>query len=414
MMINNFIRNQKYWSVTELTRFIRELIDDSTELQELWVSGEISNVAHPSSGHLYFTLKDKTSSLRCVMWRNQVSKLLNIPKEGNSIEVYGSVSVYEAGGQYQFYATQIHLAGEGSLYKEFLELKERLQKEGLFDENRKKIIPKWPDCIGVITSPSGAALHDILNTINRRYPLTEVIISPSTVQGDAAPLSIKESIHKLNRLAEPDVIILARGGGSIEDLWAFNKELVARAISESEVPIICGVGHETDFTIADFASDFRAATPTAAAEIATPNLNELKINLIELQSQLTSGVKNIITLNYHQLSSAFNQISRENPRSRIESNIQKVDTLSNNLEIRIKNFLDTKKIKQSGLDQKLNAIAPDKIFKRGFSIVSKSNGQILKSINEVQLNERLSVQLHDGLLDVIIKSISPKNSAKRL
>ena len=406
----DIFREHKFWTVTELTRFLRDLIDNSYELQDLWVSGEVSNVSRPSSGHLYFTLKDRMCSLRCVMWRNQVSKLLNLPKEGDSIEVQGSVSIYEAGGQYQFYATQIHLAGEGSLYKEFLELKERLGMEGLFDESRKKILPKWPVRIGVITSPSGAALHDILNTIKRRFPLADVILSPSQVQGDAAPLSIRDSIHKLNQLAFPDVIILARGGGSIEDLWAFNNELVARAITESDVPIICGVGHETDFTIADFASDIRAATPTAAAEIATPNINELKIDLVELQDQLTREVNNIITHYFHQLSYTFSQFSRENPKPRIESNIQTVDTYGQNLNIRIRNFFEIKQSQQNGIDQKLNAMDPEKILKRGFTIVSKSNGQLLRSVDQVHLNEKLSIHLQDGIIDVTTDKITSNNN----
>ncbi|MEJ2759898.1 MAG: exodeoxyribonuclease VII large subunit, partial [Anaerolineales bacterium] len=245
-------------------------------MQDIWIRGEISNLSLPKSGHMYFTLKDAQASIRCVMWRSQVSRLLNLPQEGEAVEVHGSVSVYEAGGQYQLYADQIRPAGEGQLYQEFLKLKNKLEAEGLFDPDRKRPIPAAPKVVGVVTSPTGAAIRDMLNTLRRRYPLTAVVLAPASVQGESAPAEVAAAILRLNEYAHPDVILVGRGGGSIEDLWAFNSELVARAIAASPAPVISGVGHETDFTIADFVADLRAPTPTAAAELASPDQMEVR------------------------------------------------------------------------------------------------------------------------------------------
>ena len=255
------------WSVTDLTRYLRELLESDELLQDVWVQGEVSNLSRPASGHLYLTLKDDSASLRCVMWRNAVLRQGFVPRDGDAIQVHGAISIYEAGGQYQLYADIFRPAGEGALFQEFLRLKALLETEGLFDPQRKRPIPSRPRCIGIVTSPTGAALQDMLNTLKRRYPLVEVVLAPTPVQGDAAPLGIITALHDVVRVANPDVIILARGGGSIEDLWAFNDERVARAIAASPVPVITGVGHETDFTIADFVSDLRAPTPTAGFHV---------------------------------------------------------------------------------------------------------------------------------------------------
>ena len=249
------------WSVTDLTRHLRELLVSDDLLTDLWVIGEVSNVSRPSSGHVYFTLKDASASLRCVMWRNTALRQALLPRDGEAVEVHGAIDVYEAGGVYQLYADAIRPAGEGALFQEFLRLKARLEAEGLFDPGRKRPLPGLPQCIGVITSPTGAALRDILNTLRRRYPIAKVILVPTPVQGTEAPPGIVSALQEINRLAHPDVIILARGGGSIEDLWAFNDERVARAIGASAAPVVTGVGHETDFTIADFAADHAPRRP---------------------------------------------------------------------------------------------------------------------------------------------------------
>src|SRR4030066_2280306 len=226
------------WTVADLTRYLRELLESDELLQDVWVQGEVSNVSRPASGHLYFTLKDNAASLRCVMWRNAVIKQSSLPHDGDAIEVHGSISVYEAGGQYQLYADIFRPAGEGALYQEFIRLKTLLEAEGLFDQGRKRPIPPRPKRIGIVTSPTGAALQDILNTLRRRYPLVEVVLAPTPVQGEEAPLGIITALRDIVRIANPDVIILARGGGSIEDLWAFNDENVARTIAASPAPTV--------------------------------------------------------------------------------------------------------------------------------------------------------------------------------
>ena len=280
------------WSVTELTRYLRDLLESDENLQDLWVEGEVSNLSQPSSGHLYFTIKDSSSALRCVMWRNAVTRQAFLPRDGDAIEVHGNISLYEASGYYQLYADLIRPAGEGALYQEFLRLKAQLESEGLFDPLRKKPIPAWPRIIGIVTSPTGAALRDMLRTIKRRYPPVEIILAPTAVQGEEAPAGILTAIDSLNRVVKPDVILLARGGGSIEDLRAFNDESIARAIVDSQAPVITGVGHETDFTIADFAADLRAATPTAAAELATPDQADLRQALSACRSFFKPGAQN--------------------------------------------------------------------------------------------------------------------------
>ncbi len=258
------------WTVSNLTRHLRQLLEGDPDLQGIWVEGEISNLSRPASGHIYFTLKDSAAALRCVMWKTDASRLRVNLQEGMAIEAHGSLGIYEVAGQYQLYADILRPVGEGALFQEFLRLKALLEAEGLFDPARKRAIPSSPRRIGIVTSSTGAALRDILNTLRRRMPLAEVILAPTPVQGEEAPLKIVAALRSLNRVVKPDVILLARGGGSIEDLWAFNDERVVRAISRVPgAPVITGVGHETDFTLADFAADLRAPTPTAAAELAT-------------------------------------------------------------------------------------------------------------------------------------------------
>jgi len=259
------------WTVTTLTRYIREALESDAQLQDIWVQGEISNLSRPASGHVYFTLKDNGASLRCVVWKSGVARLGVQLQDGMAATAHGRIGVYDAGGQYQLYADQVRAAGEGALFQEFLRLKSLLETEGLFASERKRPIPPLPRRIGIVTSPSGAALQDVLNTLRRRLPLLEVTLAASPVQGTEAPLLLVRALEALNRQRlKPDVILLVRGGGSIEDLWAFNDERLVRAIAASAAPVICGVGHETDFTLADFAADMRAPTPTAAAEVATP------------------------------------------------------------------------------------------------------------------------------------------------
>jgi exodeoxyribonuclease VII large subunit len=259
------------FTVTEFTRRVRRLLEGDAALQDVWVQGEISNFSRPASGHLYFTLKDAGASLRCVMWKGDAIRVRGMPlQDGLSIEAHGKIGVYEPSGQYQLIVDILRPAGEGALYAEFLRLKMLLEAEGLFAPERKRPLPNFPRTIGIVTSSTGAALRDMLNVLRRRLPLAEVVLAASPVQGTEAPPALVLALQKLNTLVKPDVILLARGGGSIEDLWAFNDERVVRAVVASNAPVITGVGHETDFTLVDFASDLRAPTPTAAAELATP------------------------------------------------------------------------------------------------------------------------------------------------
>ena len=303
------------WSVTDITRYLKDLLESDHNLADIWVQGEISNFSRPRSGHLYFTIKDSSAALKVVMWRSAAARLINMPRDGDAVEVHGKISIYETGGQYQLYADRIRPLGEGALYQEFLRLKDKLEAEGLFDEERKRPIPYRPGVIGIVTSPTGAALRDMLNTLHRRYPLVEVVLAPTPVQGEAAPPGIVESIQALNRFVNPDVILLARGGGSIEDLWAFNDERVARAIASSITPVISGVGHQTDFTISDFVADLRAATPTAAAEMAVPDKADLHVAIEELRQRLAGAVLERTNTYRWSLVEASNQLTKLFPRS---------------------------------------------------------------------------------------------------
>src|SRR5512132_872208 len=283
------------WTVSKLTFLIRKLLEENEVLQDVWVQGEISNLSRPASGHVYFTLKDSSAALKCVMWKTSAARLRMGLQDGMEVEVHGKIGVYEVSGQYQLYADQIRPVGEGALYQEFMRLKAMLEAEGLFAPERKRPIPMLPKKIGIVTSATGAALRDMLNTLRRRLPVVEVILAPSPVQGSEAPPALVKAIQSLN-LQSPDVIILARGGGSIEDLWAFNDERVVRAVAISAVPIICGVGHETDFTLSDFAADLRAPTPTAAAELATQiTIFDLTTQVSSLQSLITNYTLTLVS-----------------------------------------------------------------------------------------------------------------------
>jgi exodeoxyribonuclease VII large subunit len=387
-------------TVSDLNRYLRELLESDELLQDVWVRGEVSNFIRASSGHLYFTLKDSSASLRCVIWRNTALRQSFIPHDGEAIEAHGSISVYEAGGQYQLYADMLRPAGEGALYQEFLRLKDLLEAEGLFDPERKRPIPPRPQRIGVVTSPTGAALQDILNTLKRRYPLVEVVLAPTPVQGEEAPQGIIKALQAVVRIANPEVIILARGGGSIEDLWAFNNEQVARTIASSPVPIITGVGHETDFTIADFVSDLRAPTPTAAAELASPNQVDLRIDLSELDDQLVQ----LLQAFQRELRWTFldlqNRLDRNSPLSRVQSDIQRVDELEHRLDASVRYNLLLTRTHLTGLIQQVASLSPAAVLERGYAIVTNRAGQTISTVGQVSGGEALKVEVSDGVFGV--------------
>ena len=315
-------------TVSELTHYLRQLFEADEILQDVWVQGEISNLARPSSGHIYFTLKDATSALRCVIWKSAALRMRVGLDNGLAVEAHGYISLYERDGTYQLYIDAVRPSGEGRLLQEFLRLKARLEEEGLFDPERKRPVPAQPRVIGIVTSPTGAALQDMLNTLRRRYPLAEVVLAPSAVQGDDAPLEIVAALKALNRLAHPDVILLARGGGSLEDLWAFNDERVVRAIVASQAPVITGVGHETDFTLADFAADFRAPTPTGAAVLATPDKVDLAASLATLAGRLNSAFQAVFEDRQARLDELERRLRRASPLWQIQNGRQRLDDLS--------------------------------------------------------------------------------------
>ena len=391
------------WTVGDLTRYVRDLLESDQNLRDLWVLGEVSNLSRPSSGHLYFTLKDSSASLRCVMWRNAVTRQHIIPRDGDSIEVHGGIGVYEAGGQYQLYVDTIRPAGEGVLYQEFLRLKARLEAEGLFAPERKRAIPKWPQCIGIVTSPTGAALRDMLNTLLRRYPLPDVVLAPTPVQGDDAPLGIVKALQALNQFVQPDVILVARGGGSIEDLWAFNDEGVARAIAASAAPVITGVGHETDFTIADFASDLRAPTPTAAAELATPNRTDLLLNLSDFKGRLERSLQSLLGSRRLEANGVDYRLRLHSPKSRIRTERQRLDELMRRCDRSMANRLRLQRTSLNGVDQRLVSLNPAAVLMRGFAVVTRQGGEVVRSVDQVTPGDSLRVRVSDGDFGALVR-----------
>jgi exodeoxyribonuclease VII large subunit len=385
------------WSVSEVTRYLRQLIESEEMLADLWVQGEISNLSRPSSGHIYFTLKDSGASLRCVMWRSTAQRVRLSLQDGQAVEVHGSMGVYEPAGQYQLYADVIRPAGEGALYQEFMRLKARLEAEGLFAPERKRPVPARPQCIGIVTSPTGAALQDMLNTLRRRYPVVEVVLAPTPVQGDEAPAGIVAALQAVNRVARPDVILLARGGGSIEDLWAFNDESVARAIVASQAPVITGVGHETDFTIADFAADLRAPTPTAAAELATPNQADLHADLRAWSARLDRSLSGVLEGLRWQLEGQGRRLQMASPLARIRSDRQRLDEYSRRMASGLAHRLQLQRATLEGARTRLAALNPLAIMERGFAVVTRQpDGSLVRSVKQVTGGDALEVRVSDG------------------
>jgi exodeoxyribonuclease VII large subunit len=384
------------WTVTTLTRHLRQLLEADASLQGVWVQGEISNLARPASGHLYFTLKDSSASLKCVMWRNEAARLRIPLKDGMAVEAHGSISLYEAGGQYQLYADTLHPLGEGALYQEFLRLKAVLEAEGLFEAARKRPIPVSPHRIGVVTSSTGAALRDVLNTLRRRLPVVEVVIAPTPVQGDEAPPAIIAALRNLIKVAAPEVVLLVRGGGSIEDLWAFNDERVVRAVVEAAVPVITGVGHETDFTLVDFAADMRAPTPTAAAELATQvTVLDLKANLEEIGRVLVSGTGGLLQQRREAAAWLDNRLRQASPARRLQNERQRLDEMSRRWNAAQTRRLEITAEKFRGMKNRLQALSPLAVLKRGYAVITK-NEKVVTSVSQVRVEDVLRVRVQDG------------------
>ena len=439
--------NHDYLTISDINRIIKYTIEDNEELRSVYIKGEISNLKYHSRGHLYFSLKDETSKINAVMFNyERVLRDFN-PKDGDSVLVHGRISVYEASGSYQIYVDSMELDGLGNLYVLFEKLKKKLSEEGLFDVEHKQKIKRIPRKIGVITAPTGAAVRDIISTINRRFPMTEIYLFPTLVQGESAAPNIVKMIELANTFDDIDTIILGRGGGSIEDLWAFNEEIVARAIYNSRIPIISGVGHEIDFTISDFVADKRAPTPTGAALMATPDIEEVRryfktsrdrintsldnrlltlrqilnkfksnyilnnpIRLYEMKEQkldnlydrLNNYINILLENNKHLLDKYKSNYILNNPKVLYETKVDKLNILKENLNKSITNIMNNNSTKINTLKLKVDLLNPNNILDKGYSIVYK-DGKIIKDIKDIKENDTITTRLSKGTITSIVK-----------
>ncbi len=404
------MQEERYLTVTALTKYIKYKFDHDHHLEEVLLEGEISNFKHNSRGHFYFTLKDENSQISATMFASYASKVKFEPENGMKVFVKGKVTVYEPSGTYQINVTEIKNDGIGDLYLAYEKLKKELAEKGLFNEDHKMMLPRFPKTIGVITSPTGAAIRDIINTISRRYPLCQVILYPAIVQGDDAKDNIVAQIKKANFDNYCDVLIVGRGGGSIEDLWAFNEPIVAYAIYDSKIPIISAVGHEIDFTIADFVADKRAATPTAAAELATPDINVLRENIRYDLNQIIKRTKYIFDERKMYLVNLDKRLEALNPVNTLKHKREILEGDLMRLNMLINQILISKKHRFELLKRELDSKNPLSIMERGYSI-SESNGKIVTSINDVAPNSIMETKLKDGT--IISKVLEVKENGKQ-
>ncbi len=443
------MKASEIWSVSQVNKYMKQRLERDEQLSDLWIRGEISNFTHHSSGHMYFTLKDKDSRIKAIMFQSYNRFLKFVPKDGTKAIVRGSISVFERDGAYQLYAREMQPDGLGSLYLAFEQLKEKLSREGLFAPERKRQLPLFPRKIGIVTSPTGAALRDMCTTIKRRLPQTAIVVIPALVQGVEAPASIIRAIQQANRQADLDVLIVGRGGGSIEELWAFNDEYVARAISASAIPIISAVGHETDFTIADFVADVRAATPTAAAELAVPHYMEYLGKVRQTEERLHRAMHVHLQTERKRLAQLQNSYALRKPQRRLDESRQRIEDarlrLESTLALKVRrereriNYLQqlvkrTRLPEQLGqrqsdlrstlkkLDQlmekkvtearytwnhalaQLDALSPLKIMQRGYSLVYQ-DGKLMKSVDDIATGDKLVIRLKDGTVGTEVREI---------
>ncbi|GCL70582.1 exodeoxyribonuclease VII large subunit [Paenibacillus naphthalenovorans] len=449
------MKDKQVYSIKDLNRLVKMLLEGNDRLQNVWVRGEISNFTHHTSGHMYFSLKDADSRLKCIMFASYNQKLAFIPREGAKVLACGNISVYERDGQYQFYVTQMQPDGIGSLFMAFEQLKKKLEAEGLFAPAAKKPIPRFPKAIGIITSPTGAAVRDIITTLQRRHPSVPVLLYPVLVQGKQAAPSIVKAIRDMNEMNEVDVLIVGRGGGSLEELWAFNEEIVARAIHASVLPVISAVGHETDFTIADFAADLRAATPTAAAELAVPHHLELMQQIGFYKQQLYGGlakqlerskeklkrlqrspyltnprrqllqqpaerldrvreqlgykIRSRVTKSGERLMRSERRLASFNPKEQIVYTRKRLDSSTRQLRQAMQGVLKGKQQELMAGIRQLDALSPLKIMQRGYSLVyDEKEKHLIKSIDQVQIGDILKLRLKDGRIDCHVWSMEEK------
>ena len=383
------------YSVSQLNSYVKGVLDRDENLAHIFVTGEISNYKPHYSGHLYMTIKDETASVKAVMFAGNAAKLRFKPENGMKILAFGTVSLFPRDGSFQLYINDMQPDGVGALNIAFEQLKKKLDAEGLFRQEYKKALPKFPDRIGVVTSATGAAVQDIFNVLKRRFPVAKVVLRPCQVQGDGAAEDIAKAIYEFNKLKAADVLIVGRGGGSIEDLWAFNEEIVARAVFASEIPVISAVGHETDYTICDFVADLRAPTPSAAAECAVPDIFELKGNLVSLKQHMFSLTRNRVNIERSKVSSIEKTLALRDPVTNINEQRKELVYLTEKLSILTNSFLDTNKSKISALAGKLNALSPLSVISRGYAIVEKDNKPVTK-VKNLKKDDVISIKLSDG------------------
>ncbi|MHA7137363.1 exodeoxyribonuclease VII large subunit [Rossellomorea arthrocnemi] len=445
----------RYLTVQALTKYIKRKFDRDPHLSNLFVRGEISNFKRHSSGHMYFTLKDEKARILSVMFSSNNQSMKFRPENGMNVLIRGDVSVYESGGQYQIYVKEMQPDGIGELYLAYEQLKEKLEKAGYFDQGRKRVIPKFPKRIAVVTSPTGAAIRDIITTIKRRYPIGEILIFPALVQGEQAAGSIAGAMKKVNDLGDIDVLIIGRGGGSIEELWAFNEEIVAQAIVESKIPVISAVGHETDFTIADFVADLRAPTPTAAGELAVPHVDDLLERIMNRKLRLIKSFKAKLQSDRSRLNSLMKSYALRNPRNLYQQKIETVDRLTDQLQKNIslhvrrnhdqltrlhsrlqrvhpsqlitlqhervlfmktrvekqfKQVLKEKNNRFSSSLSTLHALSPLKVMDRGYSLVYQDEGTLIKSSKQVKAGDHLEINVRDGKIHCEVESVEEREN----
>ncbi|MEW5551824.1 exodeoxyribonuclease VII large subunit [Peribacillus frigoritolerans] len=445
--------NQQYLSVSALTKYIKRKFDADPHLQNVYIKGEISNFKQHTSGHMYFTLKDEKARLLSVMFAANNKGMKFLPENGMKVLVKGDISLYEAGGQYQLYVKSMAPDGVGDLYLAYEQLKKKLEEAGLFLAEHKKPIPQYPKSVGIITSPTGAALRDILTTIKRRYPIARIIVYPALVQGNNAAKSIAKAISMANARAESDVLIVGRGGGSIEELWAFNEEIVAESIYDSDIPVISAVGHETDFTIADFVADMRAPTPTGAAELAVPHLNEILERLMNRKNRLTRSIQEAVNFERTRLTRMERSYAFRYPHKMYEQKLEQLDKTMDRLrrtstryftkkrdelnqlndilkkqhpEQAVKNAKDElqqhAKVLRRAMEAiyrhksqqfvhitaTLSALSPLKIMERGYGLVFAEDETLVKSTQQVSKGDKIAVSIKDGTLECEIKEIKER------
>lgn len=387
--------SEHIFTVSEINQYIKNTLENDPLLSNFWLKGELSNYINHSSGHMYFTIKDDSGSIKCVMFRSRAGRVRFSPSNGQRVIVMGYISLYEKGGQYQLYVQEMVEDGIGDLYEKYEKLKKKLTEEGLFADERKRSLPFFPKKVGIVTSPTGAAIRDIITVIKRKMPSTEIILVPALVQGTGAAESIVQALNKIIEFA-PEVIITGRGGGSIEDLWPFNEEVVVRKISQSPVPVISAVGHETDFTLSDFTADVRAATPSMAAELAVPNKKDLEDMLWQKERRLSKSIDTVLNTKKKMLDEILKRKIFISPERMWENKNLQLEYLREKLVHRQLNLLKEKNSQLETAGGRIDLLSPLKILSRGYSLTFNENGDLIKTASSVKENEKIKVKLHEG------------------